>query len=81
MSTFLWGEIVKHHTIGDHTVIEYVVGPDYSDTGDTQYHHPESSCSFDTLDQALIHSICWKSEFGNYETATYVWRIIDGALK
>lgn len=60
---FPWGEVVKVHTVGPHTITEYIVGPNWEDAGEVQFHTPGGS--HDTLDEALL--FCVTTAAGNSE--------------
>ena len=74
---FPWGEITKTHVIGEHTIIEYVVDPAFEDAGQVNY--SIGNHSFDTLDQALVGSLCEK--YGDVEDFEVVARLFPGLMK
>lgn len=78
MKDFPWGQITKIHKIqGLPDIIEYVVGPDFEDAGQTNYQIEDKtygSISFTDFHQALMASLC--SKYDSADTAPYVWRLL-----
>ena len=71
-NSFPWGKVTRVHSIGDHHITEYIVGPKWDNAGYTEYSVCESS--FDTLDEALIYSICVGN--GDQDAARYIMKIL-----
>ena len=75
MKNFPWGEVKKIHKIeGLPDIIEYVVAPDFYETGEINYHIEGADVSFDSFHQALMASLCGK--YDSMEAAPYVWRLL-----
>lgn len=72
---FPWGEVTAVHTIGPHRIIEYVVGPGWENAGSTEYQSAGSG-SWDTLDGALLASICHAVHPNDDNLPDYVLRLI-----
>ena len=66
---FPWGEIVKFHKIDGLPVIaEYKVGADFYNSGAIQFNvtcKGGISCSYDTLDEAILGALCEKHKGGS----------------
>jgi len=69
-----WGEVVKVHTIGTHTITEYIVGKAWHNGGNTEFGTGDTS--FDTLDQALLYSLCDKT--GDPDAMLYIEKMLGG---
>lgn len=72
--TYPWGKVVKVHTIGTHTITEYIVGKAWHNAGGTEFGTVDTS--FDTLDQAPLYSICHKA--GDYDAMPYIEKMLGG---
>lgn len=70
MSTFPWGKIVKKHVIGPYEIIEYIVGDEWSDRGETRFHYDNSS--YNTLKEAMLGILCG----GDYHLFPYAYRLL-----
>ena len=73
---FPWGTVTQRHQIGEHCIVEYVVGPDWSDAGKTNFHVEAANQSFDTLEQAMLGCACHKLAPGDTHLINYVIRLI-----
>ncbi len=79
---FPWGTIVKEHTIGDHTIIEFIVGDTWEDAGAINFHTDTcNGASFDTLDEALLGCLCAKYQPEDDTLFEYAARMIPGLIK
>lgn len=72
---FPWGEVTAVHTVGPHRIIEYVVGPEWDNAGDTEFQGTGTG-SWDTLDGALLSSICHSVHPNDDRLPEYVLRLI-----
>lgn len=72
---FPWGNISEVHRIGDHEITEYVVGAQWQDAGTTEF-LVDDSVSWDTLEEAMIASVCKKLVPGDPDLPSYVLRLI-----
>lgn len=72
-ANFPWGKVTAVHKIGTHTITEYVVDTGWDNAGDTEF----SACgeSFDSLDVALLASICNKA--GYIDALPFVTRLLE----
>ena len=73
---FPWGRVVKKHSVGEYEVIEYISGPGWHDEGSTQFHAESTSCSYESLEEALLDCICEKFNPGQRDVLQYVCRVI-----
>ena len=66
---FPWGEVIKLHKIDGLPVIaEYKVGADFYNSGAIQFNvtcKGGISCSYDTLDEAILGALCEKHKGGS----------------
>ena len=73
--SFVWGPIIKVHTIAEYQIIEY------EQDGITLFHpyinYNDTSTSYEALDRALTGAICEKFEGGNGRADIYLWMILD----
>lgn len=72
---FPWGKVTEVHTIGPHEITEYVVGPEWVNAGDTEFLCRHGG-TWDTLDQALIASVCHAVHGMDDNLPGYVCRLI-----
>lgn len=69
---FPWGKVTKVHTIGTHHITEYVVGPLFENSGETQFSIEGES--YDELDMAILGSLCRKA--GESDALPYIVRML-----
>jgi hypothetical protein len=61
--------------MGPHEVTEFVVGAGWDDAGKTQF-QVEASGTWDTLEQAMVASVCCVAQPKDYHLPEYVCRLI-----
>lgn len=71
-----FGKIVNTYHISTFEIIEYIVGDGWVDAGKTQFTH--NNCTYDTLDEAILGSICEKYSDSDSNLFSYVVRLIPG---
>ena len=73
-TTFVWGEVMKIHSVGEYQIIEYIK------EGEKSFHpyinYNDTSMSYESLDQALTGVICEKIEGGNGKANMYLWKML-----
>lgn len=77
MNVHSFGKVVMEHRIGDHCIVEFEVGAPWRGY-EGQVKFSVGDVSYDTLDQAIIGSICNKYGAIDPYLAIYVCRLIPG---
>ena len=73
-TTFVWGEVIKIHSVGEYQIIEYIKEEEKSFHPYINYN--DTSMSYESLDQALTGVICEKIEGGNGKANKYLWKML-----
>lgn len=80
---FVWGKVVKVHTVGEYQIAEYISKSSVKDpeAGETEFHGyigwSDEHVSFYSLDEALVGLVARKYEGCNSRAADYFFRMLD----
>lgn len=73
---FVWGKVIKVHTIGDLTIVEYENSFDNQVLFHAYYGDLDTHESFGTLDIAIVGALGYKYDGRNSQACRYFVRMI-----
>lgn len=71
---FPWGEVVERHIIGTYVITEFIVGPEWEGSGETQFQY--AGIHYDTLEEAMLDLVCHVYQPSDSNLFDYMRRLL-----